>query len=294
MLAVLTAFSAPSAPDPFVLRESFVPAVGLWMDNRGYTDTNAKTLRSAAINTGIKNLVLIVAGQSNMTALAPSAYTVTNSSAVDNFNIYDGGVYSYSDPPLGSSWVYLALGGSLPTPNPGSIGGRIADKFVTAGKFSRVIVVPVAIGATSVLTHDTGVLADRLPIAIRRLAAAGITPATTNVTFAIVWGQGESDGGTSTVNYTTRLNNVRDHAVAAGFSGRFFVNKQTWAAGSVDANVQAAQTGVVDNVKFWAGADADSLNAANRQSDNTHFNDTGIAALATAMYDAMVASGSPY
>lgn len=44
----------------------------------------------------------------------------------------------------------------------------------------------------------------------------------------------------------------------------------------------------------WAGANADSLNATNRQTDNTHFNDTGMASLATLIYNAMHASGAPY
>lgn len=286
----MVSFSAPSAADPLIPGEMVLSSgLGLFDSNRGYRDVNGKTQRSTALNTGIANLVLIIAGQSNMSAEANTAYTVTNSSAVDNFNIYDSCCYNYTDPPLGSTWVYQALGGT----SPGSIGGRIADKFVTAGKFARVIVVPVAVGSTSIADWDTGLLSNRLPATIKRLAQKGITPQT-NVTFAICWGQGESDGATGTSAYTTALTNIRSKAVTAGFSGRFFVNKQTWNAGSVASLVQAAQTGIVDNSTFWAGGDADSLNATNRYADNIHFNDTGVAALATLMYNAMVASGAPY
>ena len=292
---ICSGFSGVSQSDPFtIIEQNIYQSPILWQSNHGYTDTGGKTVRNAAINTGVKNLVLIIDGQSLMGAGTPTAYTVTNSGAIDNFNFYDGSNYVYSDPPLGSTWAYLALGGSLPTPSPGSLGGRIADKFITNGVFARVIVVPIAVGGTAIATHATGRLTDRIGVAIKRLASIGITPATTNVTFAILWGQGEGDSGTSTPAYTSALQTVRANAVAAGFSGRFFVNKETWVGGVVTPAVQAAQTGVVDNSTFWAGADMDSLNATNRIADNTHLNDTGAAAAATLIYNAMHASGAPF
>src|SRR5258708_4046779 len=103
-------FSGSSVDDPYLLNEYgqyFSPV--LWQSNHGYTDTNGKTVRNTAINTGVKNLVLIIMGQSLGGAEAPTAYTPTNASAVDNFNIYDGSIYAYSDPPLGPTWGYLAL-----------------------------------------------------------------------------------------------------------------------------------------------------------------------------------------
>lgn len=303
-----TAFAqrgGPSIPDPYQLGEyTLVQSPILWQSNHGYTDTSSKTYRFNALNTGVKNLVLIVAGQSNVAAEAPSAYTVTNSSVIDNFNIYDGGMYVYTDPPLGSTWAYLAFGGSGSTCGTliscGSVGGRIADIFISgngtvaANTFNRVIVVPVAVGGSSIAQWDTtGPLYNRICVTMSRLAARGITPQA-NVTFAIVWGQGESNHGTAAATYQASLNNIQAKAVSCGFSGRFFVNVQTWLSGVVDATIQGAQSGIVDNVKFWAGFNADSLNATNRIADNTHFNDTGIAALATGMANAMHASGAPY
>lgn len=290
--------SGAAAPDPYMLSEyTLVQSPVLWQSNHGYTDTNAKTYRFNALNTGVKNLVLIVAGQSNVAAEAPTAYTVTNSTAVDNFNIYDGGMYAYTDPPLGSTWAYLAFSGSGSTcatlASCGSVGGRVADIFINNAIFSRVIVVPVAVGGSNIAQWDTnGPLFNRICVAMLRLASRGITPQT-NVTFAILWGQGESDHGTSSAAYQAALNRIQAQAVACGFSGRFFVNIQTWASGTVDATVQGAQSGIVDNLKFWAGANADSLNATNRQADNIHFNDTGVSSLATLTYNAMHASGPP-
>lgn len=286
-------FSGAAVDDPYLVGE-VRQSGSLWQDNHGYTDVNGKTLRSTTINTGVKNLILIIAGQSLTGAEAPTAYTPTNTSVVDNFNVYDGGLYAYSDPPLGTTWVYLALGGSLPTPNTGSIGGRIADLAINAGSFARVIVVPIGVGGTTIAQWDSGPLRDRIGVAMRRLAAKNITPATTNVTFAILWMQGEGDHGTTTAAYKASLTNIQANAVAAGFSGRFFVSQETWLSGAVDSNVQSAQTSIVDGVKFWAGGNIDSLNNTNRLTDQTHPNDVGIAAAATLQWNAMHASGAPF
>lgn len=279
--------------DPFPLGES-LRSDQPYANNAGYQATGGKTKRSLTINTAIRNLVLIVAGQSNYTNVAPTAYVPTNASVLDNFNVYDGAVYAAADPLLGAGWAYTVLGGVGTNPSPGNIGTRVGDLLITNGKFDRVILVPVAIGGTTASDWSTGSMSNRIPTAMRRLLSRGIVPGTTNVTFAIIWGQGESDAGTSQVNYTSRMNTVIASAAAAGFSGRWFINKQTWIAGAVDANVQAAQVGLPNGSTVFAGADADSLNAANRYADNTHFNDAGMAALATLVYNAMHASGAPY
>jgi Carbohydrate esterase, sialic acid-specific acetylesterase len=287
---------APSAPDPFALQTTAVfdcaSEGGLtWNCNEPFTDTGGKTVRNLTINTGIRNLVLIIAGQSNREAEAPSAYSPTNASAIDNFNVQNGAIYAYSDPPLGSS--YIATG--APTGGPGHLGGRIADKFISGGQFDRVIAVPVAIGGSIVAQWATGgPLANRLCGAIARLKARGIVPGT-NVTFAIEWGQGESDNGvTSQANYTSSLNNVISNVGSCGFTGRWFVAEETWIVGTTSATIQAAQAAVINNTTVFVSGNIDSLNATNRVSDNTHLNDTGIAAAATLIYNAMHASGAPF
>lgn len=298
MVLIGASLAMPSRPrissiNPFPLGENLRSDQN-YANNAGYQATGGKTVRSATINTGIRNLVLIVAGQSNYQNVAPSAYTPTNASAIDNFNVYDGGMYAAADPLLGASWMYTTLGQSGSNPSPGNIGTRVADLLITNGKFDRVILVPVAIGGTSVSMWATGSLSNRITTAMARLESRGIVPGMTNVTFAVIWGQGESDSGTSQADYTSRLNTVISNAAAAGFSGRWFINKQTWLAGTTNATVQAAQDAMPNGSTIFAGANADSLNATNRYADNTHFNDTGIAALATLVYNAMHASGAPY
>jgi hypothetical protein len=93
---------------------------------------------------------------------------------------------------------------------------------------------------------------------------------------------------------TDSLGQVTTALFATGFNGRAFINQQTWLAGVTNSGVRAAQAAVAIGSNIFLGANADSLNAANRQADNTHFNDTGMAALATLIYNAMHATGAPF
>lgn len=256
--------------------------------NTGYRDTNGLTARSAVVNTAIRNLVLIVAGQSNGMNITPTLYTPTNTSVIDNVNIYDGGFYSIDGPLLGTQYA--------PPAGPGHIGARIADLLVTNNKFDHIYLVPTNLSGSPISVWATGgVLEDRIGVAVRRMAARGITPATTNVDFALLWMQGEADGilGTSSAAYQASWAQVLANAQTAGFSGKAFVPTETWQAGAVSATIQAAQAAVRDGVTVFDGGNLDSLNDTNRY-DTTHFNDTGAAAAATLIYNAMVASGSPF
>jgi hypothetical protein len=275
-----------SSPDGFALPPSpEIPVYnGSWGANSGFTDTAGKTVRNLTINTGVANLILIIAGQSNAESESPTPYTPTNGSAIDNFNIYDGAVYAWADPPLGCC---------VNSTGSGHIGARIADKFITAGTFARVIVAPIAIGGSLVAMWDTGILGSRIGVLFNRLKARGFV-SQANVTTAFLWRQGESDNGVTTqLAYTNSLNSIITKIKAIDSSVFFFIDKQTWSGGATSAAIQAAQAAVVDSVKIFAGGNTDSLNNSNRV-DTTHLNDTGIAASATLDYNAMVAAGAPF
>lgn len=303
--------SSAASVDPYAFGEYVFPCDGgLYDCNRGFYAAGSKTSRNLTVNTAIKNLVLIWAGQSQSGAATPSCYTPTNASAIDNLSIKDGNIYaateSTSAPLLGATWAYQALGGTVC----GSISLRVADTLITQGKFDRVIIVPIGSGGSNIALWDpvsNGILSSRPCAAMARLAARGITPSVTNVTFAFTWMQGESDHGTGQSTYQTILGNMKTALLACGFSGRMFIAKETWVCSggvnSTDTNVQNAQVAAVDNVTIFAGPNADALGTTNRQSDcsgapGTHFNDTGAAALggsaAGSWYAAMHASGAPF
>lgn len=272
-------------PDPFTL-----------IDQRGYGDTSAVTPRPQIINPALRNGIIILAGQSQCTSITPTPYTPTSSTVVDNLSIIDGGSYSINGPLLGAQSAPLTggIGG------PGNVGARLAQPFITNNIVDHVIVVSTCIGSTLAADWATGSERDRIVVALRRLASRGITPTTPGVTFvAISWWQGEQDAvaGTSAASYQASIATILANAQAAGFSCatcRFFVNVETWDVGAVSATIQGAQAAVVNNTTIFAGGKLDTLNASNRQGDNIHFNDTGAAAAASLVYNAMHASGAPF
>ena len=300
LIAVSPAFAAgprakvASKADPFKLGVS--ERNDVQFSDTGFGDTTAKTVRSRTINTGIRNLVLLIFGQSNCTSVAQTAYSPTNGTVLDQLNILDGQMYAAADPLLGQS---LAIApGSTGTFGPGSIGIRVGDQLITNNKFDRVILVPFCIGGAGVATWGSGgFLFPNSAAAMARLAQVGITPGMTGVTFAALWMQGESDHGMAQATYAANFATISAALIATGFNGRIFVNEETWLSGTTDANVQAAQTTSIPNNTTpgtWAGANADSLGAGSRQSDNTHFTPAGLASLTTLIVAAMAASGAPF
>lgn len=277
---------AISPPDPYLLTEYNVGG-SLFYGNR---DTSAMSPRGRpVINPAQKTIVLITAGQSNIVDVQPTLYTPVHTSAVINFNIYDGAGYGITGPMLGCQF----FGG------PGNITARLADMIINNGKADVVIAVPTAIAGTLVSDWATGNLSTpgiggRLGVVIRRLAAAGITPSTPGVKFALLWAQGESDnvGGTSSASYQASFNTMKAGLIAAGFSGPIFINLETWDGGVTSTTIRAAQTALVDNSVTFVGGDWDTLGAPDRAADNTHINDTGASLAATLVYNAMLASGA--
>jgi len=314
--------SAANQPDPNALTDAvFSCAIGLWQCNTAYYDKTflgTRTLRaSQTVNTSVKNLVLIGIGQSQGQAVAPSAYVPTNASAIHNVNVSDGGIYNWQDPPLGSAFAYLSFGGTGTTCATigacGSIWARIADIFISGGgtvpaaTFNQVYLAPLNIGSTQSSQWVSGATyGNRVCAIMRQLAAKGITPGTTNVTFALYVMNGENDGssGVTLSQYQANMNDILTTAQGCGFSGYAFLNKETWlctgaGVNAVSTTIQNAQSGLWGTSSWKQGADADSLGTGNRRSDcsgfaGTHFNDTGMAALATASANAMHAAGAPF
>ncbi len=265
-----------SAQDPYLL-SAFQTAVP-------FISTNGLTVRSATINPVLKTLVYIAAGQSNRTNNVPTTYIPSNATVIDNLNIYDGALYNIQGALLGSAWypnTSTGVGNVLP---------RVADLFINSGMFNRVILVPIALPSTPAAAWSSGVLSNRVAVAMARLAARGITPSTTGVTFTFDWGLGETDGalGTTAPNFTSQTNAVFTAAIAAGYSGPFFVPTETWSSGTASPVIQGAQQAMWNGTTIFNGGNLDSLNNSNR-SDTTNFNDTGSIAASILIFNAMSA-----
>lgn len=279
--------------DPLVLNEkqsSLVP-----LNDEGNSDLTGHTCRTdaggikcnATINPAQKTLVLITLGASNGSSVGPSAFTPTNASAIDNMNVYDGALYQALDPLLGQTQTPLG---------PGSIGLRLADLLITNGSFNRVILVPVAVrGATIAMYATGGLLFNRGCVAVRRMAGRGITPATTGVTFGVIFYVGENDTGVLSADYQAAMQQQVAYMQSCGFSGRVFIPTETMLAGVTNATIQGAQAALAAlGAPWFAAGNIDSLTGANRQGDLTHLTSAGQAAAAALNYTAMHASGAPF
>lgn len=273
--------------DPFTLNETNALSKNVWKNTSGLAPVNF------APNPAQKTLCLIVAGQSNWTSVTPTLYVPSTN--VLQLNICDGGFYQIADKMLGCSDD--SPGGY----GPGHVAARLGDKALIAngGAFDKVVIGCTAIGGSSAADWgSSGAFYDRPVVAMKRFAAVGITPATTGVTFAFLWGQGEADNtlGTAQATYQASVGTVFSNLVSAGgFSGRKFVPQETLSSGATSSTIRAAQAALVDNVTVFSGGDLDTLTTTtNRYADLTHFNDTGAPAAATLVWNAMHASGSPF
>lgn len=254
---MLIAIGAPSA-DPFLVDES---AKNAFVFPKGDT----KTIRDPRLNIGESTAVFIVAGQSQAANYQPTA-TPTNASKIDQISIDDGGCYAAIDPLLGCN------NGA----NTGNLFLRVADKLITNGDWDRVILVPCAVGGTSITRWTAGGdLHSRLLAARARSVARGL-PVT-----AVLWQQGEADGaaGMSQANWQTHFGNMLTAFRATGETCPWLVAKSTLQSNATSSAIRAAQAAVVSGTVF-AGPDTDTLTGGTNRADGTHFTSTGANAAA--------------
>lgn len=251
--------SGGSVSDPFRLNDL---RGTISTTNNGYNAPAGRTVVNPTSLTGrIKVLVLL--GQSNIVNSGQGGtHTLVNTTKVHNLNIWDGGLYRAADPLLGGDGIYSCMG------------TKLGDTLVTDNYADHVVLVPVAIGATTVAQWAAGGICNhRIGVAFRRIAAVGLTPT------HVLWQQGESDQPSTTQNaYTTSLNSVI--STIQGFTNaKIFVSKTSWLGGSVSAAVQAAQTASWNGTTVIQGPNTDSLDSSNRTA-NTDFTFNGMTAVA--------------
>jgi hypothetical protein len=286
---------AGSSPvDPNVLNiNTIVPGLALSQN------TNIVSLRALqSLNPAVKNLVAVVAGQSNCTDIVPSTYSPANPANLDQMFLNDGGIYNALDPVMG---VSLNSGG-------GFVPLQMFDDLITAALFDRIVIVPVCIGGTSVADWQNGNQFDRITVAFSRLKAKGMANAGTNVTVIVLWMQGETDNiplNTSQAAYTASFNAVVAASRTAGFTGPWFVTEETLNGGVVWAPVQAAQTavspsGVINNgAGVYTAGNLDALvgstcGGSACRFDNTHFSVAGRTSVSSTIRAALHAFGAPF
>jgi hypothetical protein len=220
-----------------------------------------------------KTAIIVVHGQSNAANYGSARHTARE--AVDNFDPASGKCFAAADPLLGAD----GAGGSFAT--------RLGDILIQAGRYDRVIIVPIALASTSisVLNNER---ADLITNALSRLKAAALTP--THILFQ----QGELDAmlTTSAEQYVSQLHELVKRFRAAGFDAPFYLSRSTKcdvAGPKNTAAVRAGQLSAVDDaLNIRQGPDTDTIgNDGRNPSDGCHMNEIGTLANA-AMWAAFI------
>jgi hypothetical protein len=244
--------------------------------NGSYTNTSGRNVRSSVLPNPATTLILFYDGQSLAATSTTGAFTnPTNDSHVFNFNINDGGLYPCRGPVLGAAQAVFS---PLPINSPGCY---IADTLVTNGVFTDVVVVPIAIGGSTVADHSAGgSLYNRVFVAMAQLAKKGLTPASGFT--GTMWSMlhiGETDGvnGTTRANMATGVRNIGQSYLDAGATASFrmFVATESMVSGVTVANITNGQADAVASgcSVCRAGANWDTSipnSGGNRQADGTH------------------------
>lgn len=259
-------FSSGSLSDPFALPHPDRDAYPSQKDPRG------RGQRPVSSGPGVG--VFICAGQSNIGNWSEGAYVAT-SAAIDNLNIWDGGNYATSDPVLGcdgsmSNWTR-----------------RFADKLIMAGTYTRVVLVPCAMGGTSSAEWLPGAqYFPRLITAFRRCAAVDLNPT------AVLWQQGEAGPDNSTLSYQANITSIIGAVRGEGFNSPWLLGKSTWTQTGSKAAIRAAVDALVSaDPLIFMGGDTDDLTASFRQVDSPHFNAAGAEQCSIRWRDAFLSSG---
>jgi carbohydrate esterase-like sialic acid-specific acetylesterase len=220
----------------------------------------ARVERSCAHASG-NTAIIVVHGQSNAGNWGSARYTARE--AVDNFDPLTGKCFAAADPLLGAD----GIGGSFAT--------RLGDILIQAGRYDRVIVVPLAIGSASlsVLNNER---ADWITNAISKLKEAGLTP--THFLFQ----QGETDARStiSAEEYVSLLHQLVNRFRVAGFDAPFYLSRSTKCGMAEPKNTAAVRAGqlsaVDDALNVRQGPDTDTIgNDGRNPADGCHMNEIG-------------------
>jgi len=206
-----------------------------------------------------KTAIIVVHGQSNAANYGSTRYTARE--AVDNFDPATGKCFAAADPLLGTD----GAGGSFAT--------RLGDILIQAGRYDRVIIVPIARASSSIsFLNNEG--ANLIINGISKLKAARLTP--THILFQ----QGETDAGLTTTaeQYASLLHQLVKQFRAEGFDAHFYLSSST-KCGPVDptnaAAVRAGQLSAIDSaLNIQRGPDTDTIGNDGR-SDGCHMNEAG-------------------
>ena len=219
-----------------------------------------------------RTAVILFIGQSIQSNTAGQRFVSAHGDRVAAW--FDGKCEIAASPLLGAS---EAMGEAL-TPT--------GNRLVARGAFDRVVLVPSAIGGTSIARWGAGGDLNRMLAGV--LASVGRTYRITHV----VWHQGEDDfsAGLSGADYTRHFHEMLATIRAGGVEAPVFVSVATrcdddfrWRP---DNPIARAQRALVDpRLNVLAGVDTDALLDPVDRYDGCHLGASGVARYADALAD---------
>lgn len=214
-----------------------------------------------------KVMVVLTIGQSNAANFGDGSYTCKH----PVYNYYKGDLYMAKDPILGAN-------------GPGcSVWTRVADRLIDSGLYKKVILVPCAIGSTSVQCWAEGDCKAQLLKTLAYLKKDNI-----ELTH-IFWDQGETDNvdKTTKAEYKKRLKQVIGMIRAEQPNAVFFSTISSYFPFNNDnpfgisAAITAAQHEVIaEDEQVKLGPNTDDLNLAYYRQQDVHFTSKGLDQLA--------------
>jgi hypothetical protein len=234
---------------------------GMPEPTRGEAGYNTEAGKTSGSPSGQINILTY--GQSlNCNNNTGSGYAPTNAASIFDLNPYTGSIFRLAEPVLGCSG------------DDESFWPQVADGLIDDTVATQVLVCNVSAGGAAIADFGQGgAVHQRLITGFRRFRQLGLT------IHLVHQAQGEYDALIGTTQGAYAASNaalISWFRTNFGYTGPWMINKESWVDGAAVTAIQNAQTGLVDNVTIFAGADMDTMNDTFR-TDGTHLGNTGIA-----------------
>ncbi|MEX2618386.1 MAG: sialate O-acetylesterase [Alphaproteobacteria bacterium] len=250
---LLLPFIAVAVAAPFIYQEIELERIS----QRVFHDTRAKS--KVDCGKDINTAVILVFGQSNSTNEGEGRYKANSN--VLNFNYIDGNCYLAHDPLLGTS----GIGGSFLS--------RLGDSLVARGKFKRVILVPLSVGASYIRDWaPKGNLHERLYVVAENLRQKALS--VSHVLFHL--GEADAGAGTAPEEYRRQFHAIVTNLRQLKFRAPIYVAIATRCGGPSNEDIRAIQMSVSDPfLGIYPGPDTDKI-GMDMRFDGCHMNAAGL------------------
>jgi len=241
-----------------------------------------KVLDDKATIVNSKNtMICLTFGQSNAANYADGSF----SERPNIYNYYKGNLYPAKEPLLGPDGAGI------------SVWTRVASLLIDSGIYDQVVIIPIAVGMTSINRWTEGDCRKKLDQTLESLRKDNI-----NLTH-IFWTQGETDNVDKTTKeeYKKSLFNLVNIFKARGIKAPFYSSITSFFPYNnenpfgISPEISGAQIeSINENDSIYSGPNTDSLNLAYYRKDGVHFTEKGLDVLASKWYKSIIAHNNKY